>query len=126
MLGASKGACEKRRMAEVSDNPPLDELYALILVDASFIQRWQHFSYPVLSLTRGPTLANMSNTYPPTSSTDAAYSKANRIHTWAYVSMRGTHILALLAASSATDGTLDSLWSHCLRYTLTRCRCGDV
>ena len=38
----------------------------------------------------------------------------------------GTHILALLVASSATEGTFDSLWSHCLHYTLTRCRCGDV
>ena len=52
MNARSQGACEKRRMVDqVSDNPPLNELCALILVDASlitcsFIQRWQHFSYP--------------------------------------------------------------------------------
>ena len=43
---------------------------------------------PVLSLIHGPTLTNMSNTYPRTGSTDAAYSKANRTHPCAYVSMR--------------------------------------
>ena len=130
MLGA-KGACEKRRMVDqVSDNPPLKELYALILVDASlitcsFIQRWQHSATPVLSLKRGPPASPTCPT--PTHALAAPMLPIAKLIVHIHVCIHAGHpILALLVASPATDGTFDLLWSHYLRYTLTRCRCGNV